>query len=66
MTRFYWAWDGEDEVLLPDTSMDRARAARLLRNWRADPDIRITRTDRRTYRGETEGAGRVGWTMVIR
>ena len=66
MDQFFWAWDGEDEVLLPDTSMDRARAARLLRNWRADPDIRITRTDRRTYRGETEGAGRVGWIMVIR
>tara|TARA_R110000868_G_scaffold43655_6_gene146640 strand:+ start:426 stop:620 length:195 start_codon:yes stop_codon:yes gene_type:complete len=64
MSRFFWAWDGERQ--LEDASMTRARAAAMLRAWRADPDIRITLTARRTYRGETEGAGRVGWTMVIR
>ena len=63
MTRFYWTWDGERQ--LEDASMTRARAAAMLRAWRADPDIRITLIGRRTYRGETEGAGRVGWTMVI-
>ena len=64
MTRFYWTWDGERR--LEDASMTRARAAALLRSWRADPNIRISLTGRRTYRGETEGAGRVGWTMEIR
>lgn len=64
MTRFYWTWDGDRP--LEDASMTRARAAEMLRAWRADPDIRITLAGQRTYRGETEGAGRVGWTMVIR
>lgn len=64
MTQFYWTWDGERR--LEDASMTRARAAALLRSWRADPNIRITLAGRRTYRGETEGAGRVGWTMEIR
>ena len=64
MDRFYWTWDGEQQ--LEDASMTRARAAAMLRAWRADPDIRITLIGPRTYRGETEGAGRVGWTMVIR
>ena len=63
MDRFYWTWDGERQV--EDPKMTRARAAVMLRNWRSDPNIRVTRTGRRTYRGETEGAGRVGWTMVI-
>ena len=63
MDRCYWAWDGERQV--EDPKMTRARAAVMLRNWRSDPNIRVTRIGRRTYRGETEGAGRVGWTMVI-
>ena len=64
MTRFYWAWDGERQI--EDASMTRARAAAMLRAWRADPNIRITLAGRRTSRGDTEGAGRVGWTMEIR
>ena len=64
MDQFYWTWDGERQ--LEDASMTRARAAAMLRAWRADPDIRITLIGPRTYRGETEGAGRVGWTMVFR
>lgn len=64
MSQFFWAWDGAD--MAPDPTMTRARAAALLRSWRADPNIRITLAGRRTYRGETEGAGRVGWTMEIR
>jgi len=62
-TRFLWTWDGERQV--EDAGMTRERAAVMLRGWRDDPNIRVSRTARHTYRVELEGAGRCAATMVI-
>jgi hypothetical protein len=45
--------------------MTRERAAVMLRGWRDDPNIRVSRTAHHTYRVELEGAGRCAATMVI-
>lgn len=64
--KFWWAWHGED--FRRDSSMTTGRATAMLRSWRRDPSVEVTRNGEHEYtvtRRKSGIATRMRWTVHV-